>query len=155
MRYDAIPVKTAAGLREVIRHDHALPFRSRAMLIAICGDLTALELRRRFGDMIDADSVLDQLLALGLIQCVYRDGQAPEEGVTLTPEQLARALMAEVSTVAPGLYGYLFTLRMRGCRTREQLRSLLPSYQDLLATAVDENYALKQSTRVGLLLTAT
>lgn len=148
MRSDAIPVKTAAGTREVTRHEQPLSCRARAMLIAIFGDLTVLELRQRFDDIIDADQVLDELHQLGLIEFTGRD--RPPEGVT--SEQMARTLMAEVATVAPGLNSYLFTLRMRACESREQLCGLLPSYHELLAGAVGETYALKQSARVGLLL---
>lgn len=148
MRSDAIPVKTAAGTREVTRHEQPLSCRARAMLIAIFGDLTVQELRQRFDDIIDADQVLDELHQLGLIEFTERD--RPPEGVT--SEQMARTLMAEVATVAPGLNSYLFTLRMRACESREQLCGLLPSYHELLAGAVGETYALKQSARVGLLL---
>lgn len=148
MRSDAIPVKTAAGAREVTRHEQPLSCRARAMLIAIFGDLTVQELRQRFDDIIDADQVLDELHQLGLIEFTKRD--RPPEGVT--SEQMARTLMAEVATVAPGLNSYLFTLRMRACESREQLCGLLPSYHELLAGAVGETYALKQSARVGLLL---
>lgn len=148
MRSDAIPVKTAAGTREVTRHEQPLSCRARAMLIAIFGDLTVQELRQRFDDIIDADQVLDELHQLGLIEFTKRD--RPPEGVT--SEQMARTLMAEVATVAPGLNSYLFTLRMRACESREQLCGLLPSYHELLAGAVGETYALKQSARVGLLL---
>lgn len=147
---DAIPVKTAAGKREVIRHERPLSLRARAMLVVICGDLTVLELRRRFNDIIDADHVLDELQQLGLIEFMQPDGHASGEGET--SEQLARKLMAEVATVAPGLESYLFTLQIRACESREQLCALLPSYHELLAGAVGETYALKQSTRVGLLL---
>lgn len=149
MRSDAIPVKTAAGTREVTRHEQPLSCRARAMLIAIFGDLTVQELRQRFNDIIDADQVLDELHQLGLIEFTQRDGLV-REGVT--SEQLARTLMAEVATVAPGMNSYLFTLRMRACESREQLCGLLPSYHELLAGAVGETYALKQSARVGLLL---
>ena len=148
MRSDAIPVKTVAGTREVTRHEQPLSCRARAMLIAIFGDLTVQELRERFDDIIDADQVLDELHQLGLIEFTERD--RPPEGVT--SEQMARTLMAEVATVAPGLNSYLFTLRMRACESREQLCGLLPSYHELLAGAVGETYALKQSARVGLLL---
>ena len=148
MRSDAIPVKTAAGRREITQHEQSLSCRARAMLIAICGDLTVQELRERFNDIIDADHVLDELQQFGLIEFRHCNG-AP---VGATSEQQARRLMAEVVTVAPGLNSYLFTLRMRACDSREQLCSLLPSYHDLLADAVGETYALKQSARVGMLL---
>ena len=148
MRSDAIPVKTAAGTREITRHEQPLSCRARAMLIAIFGDLTVQELRERFDDIIDADQVLDELHQLGLIE--FADQDRPPEGVT--SEQLARTLMAEVATVAPGLNSYLFTLQMRACESREELCDLLPSYHELLASAVGETYALKQSARVGLLL---
>ena len=150
MRSDAIPVKTTAGTREITRHEQPLSCRARAMLIAICGDLTVQQLRQRFNDIIDADHVLDDLHQLGLIEFTQHDDHALREDAT--SEQLARALMAEVATVAPGLNSYLFTLRMRACESREQLCSLLPSYHELLAGAVGETYALKQSARVGLLL---
>ena len=149
MRSDAIPVKTAAGTREVTRHEQPLSCRARAMLIAIFGDLTVQELRQRFDDIIDADHVLEELHQLGLIEFTQHDGHASEAA---TSEQLARTLMAEVANVAPGLNSYLFTLQMRACESREQLCDLLPSYHELLAGAVGETYALKQSARVGLLL---
>lgn len=149
MHSDAVPVKTAAGKREVIRHEQPLSSRARALLIAICGDLTVLELRQRFSDIFDADHVLDELHQLGLVEFVELDGHASREDET---SELARKLMAEVATVAPGLESYLFTLRIRACESREQLCALLPSYHELLAGAVGETYALKQSARVGLLL---
>ena len=149
MRSDAIPVKTAAGTREITRHEQSLSCRARAMLIAICGDLTVQELRERFNDIIDADHVLDELHQSGLVEFVQHGGHVPEGP---TSEQMARTLMAEVATVAPGLNSYLFTLRMRACASREELCDLLPSYHELLAGAVGETYALKQSARVGLLL---
>lgn len=150
MRSDAVPVKTAAGKREITRHEQPLSSRARMMLVAICGDLTVLELRQRFSDIVDTDQVLDELHQMGLIEFVQVDDQAsPEDG---TSEQLARKLMAEVATVAPGLESYLFTMRIRACESREQLCALLPSYHALLAGAVGETYALKQAARVGLLL---
>ena len=149
MRSDEIPVKTAAGKRETTRHEHPLSCRGRAMLIAICGDLTVQELRERFSDIIDADQVLDELRQLGLVEFRQRKRYVR---VGVTSEERARRLMAEVVTVAPGLNSYLFTLRIRACESREQLCSLLPSYHELLAGTVGETYALKQAARVGLLL---
>lgn len=152
MRSDAIPVKTSAGLSEIIWGDSQLSAQARTMLIAVCGDLTVHELRQRLHDMVEADSALEYLQDLGLIECLHRDDHAPKEGEALSSEQRARALMAEIAAVAPGLDSYLFTLRVRACTTHEQLCALLPAYHDLLASAVGENLALMQSARVGLLL---
>ena len=153
MRSDWIPVKTSAGHREIVRHELPLPWRARAMLVAICGELTVMEMRNRFPDVSDVDDMLAKLLALGLIECMQR--AVEEEGSDQTPESLARMLMAENVREHGGVQGALLALRMRGCRTSGQLLALLPSYFAMLSSSGDEADAIKQAERVSRLLLTT
>jgi hypothetical protein len=68
MRHDSIPTKTASGQAEMDRREMDLPWRARALLVAIRGEHTVAELHRQFRDRGDIDVLLEGLEELGLIE---------------------------------------------------------------------------------------
>jgi len=69
VRHDAIPTKTPSGQAEVDRREMDLPWRARALLVAIRGEQTVAELHQQFRDKGDIDVLLEGLVELGLIDC--------------------------------------------------------------------------------------
>jgi hypothetical protein len=69
VRHDSIPTKTLSGQAEMDRREMDLPWRARALLVAIRGQHTVAELRQQFRDRGDIDVLLEGLMELGLIDC--------------------------------------------------------------------------------------
>jgi hypothetical protein len=91
MRYDTIPQKTAAGQAEMDRREMDLPWRARALLVAIRGDVTVGRLREQFGDRGDLPVLLEGLHELGLIAF-------PDPAMAALPQQRLQEVSAEKSS---------------------------------------------------------
>lgn len=151
MRNDVVLEKTQAGQQEIRSPRSSVTSRARQLLIAINGELTVFELRRRFQARGDIGEELAELLRAGLAAPTAETlfGDAPE--TNFDAEHLAQALMAKAAG-ASGISGYLFQRRLRSSATRAQLKELLPEFQRLVADRHGELYAADQASRVGLLL---
>jgi hypothetical protein len=92
MRYDTIPQKTLAGQAEMDRREMDLPWRARALLVAIRGDVTVSQLREQFGDRGDLQILLEGLHELGLIAF-------PHGGISAV--SIAQLQQVEVENTSP------------------------------------------------------
>ena len=93
----AIPVKTQAGRLEIDERKLKIGARQRMVLISINGERPVSSIRQQFAAMNEIDSVLDELLANGLIE-VPQAGSA-EPAVAATPA--AAAVVAEIEVELP------------------------------------------------------
>lgn len=152
MRSDAILVKTTFGNEQVERPWLDMPWRQRALLVAMQGELTVFELRQRFYDHDDVDALLEGLLRQGLIISTGNQFAEITDEAIFDAEELARALLRAGMAGMRRLGGFVFGLSLRAARTREQLVSLLPEFQRLLAEGSGEQAAWTASSRIGLLI---
>jgi hypothetical protein len=152
MRSDAILVKTAFGLEQVERPWLDMPWRQRALLVAMQGELTVFELRQRFYDHDDVDALLEGLLRQGLVISTGNQFAQITDEAVFDAEELARALLHAGMAGMRRLGGFVFGLSLRATKTREQLLSLLPEFQRLLAEGSGERAAWAASNRIGMLI---
>lgn len=152
MRSDAILVKTPAGREALLERAQAMPWRERALLVAIHGELTVFELRQRLRDRGDIDALIDDLLQRELISCLAHQFAQIEDEAVFDAESLARALLQDGAATMSRLGRFVFGLALRAAKTRQQLRALLPEYQRLLAETTSEELAARNAQRIGMLL---
>lgn len=152
MRSDAILVKTILGAEEVERPWMSMPWRQRALLVAIHGELTVFELRQRFYDHDDIDVLLEDLRRHGLIASTGIQFPHIADDAVFDSEELARALLRAGMTGMPRLGAFVFGLALRAAKKREQLLALLPEFQRLLAEGSGDALASSASNRIGLLI---
>ena len=103
MHLDAIPAKTAAGHAEVGCREMDLPWRARALLVAIRGERSIAQLREQFGGK-DLEVLLEGLEELGLI--AYAQPAQAERGLAL------QAMVPDESGASRGLRAFLFRRAM-------------------------------------------
>jgi hypothetical protein len=159
MRDIDVPVKTAAGRRELSERRHSLHARQRTLLIAIHGEHTLQELRRQFQALGDVDAIVDDLHGAGLVEprsvaAAIAPGAVealpPEE--TITPLQLARQFINETAVAALGLRAFLFTLKLEKCYSKADLEALLPEYRRVMGKARNVPYAAAMVQRAEAML---
>ena len=160
MRDIDVPVKTAAGRRELSERRHALHARQRTLLIAIHGEHTLQELRRQFQGLGDVDAIIGDLYGAGLVEPqsvaaaiapgAATETMAPEE--TITPVQLARQFMNETAVAALGLRAFLFTLKIEKCYSKQELEALFPEYRRVMGKARNAPYAQAMVQRAEAML---
>ncbi|MEO8671379.1 MAG: hypothetical protein ABI411_08705 [Tahibacter sp.] len=164
MRDTELPVKTAAGLRELSERRLKLHARSRLLLIAIHGVHAVTELRQQFQTIGDVDQILAELVKLGLVEVVKSPtgaalGVAANESsnhdatdVVISPLMLARQFLNESAVAALGLRAFLFTLKLERCYTKPELHELLTEYHRVLAKAKGAPFADAMTARVRAML---
>lgn len=169
MRDRDVPVKTAAGRRELGERRHALNPRQRSLLIAIHGEQTLLDLRRQFQALGDVDALLDELHDAGLIEAAGAaeaeapaptaklvaaidtvPEEVPEDAATAT--RLARQFMNETTVAVLGLRAFLFTKKLQRCGSAEDLRALLPEYRRMIGKVKSAQFAEAVALRAASLL---
>ncbi|MEP7043026.1 MAG: hypothetical protein ABI843_08175 [Dokdonella sp.] len=160
MRDIDVPVKTAAGRRELSERRHALHARQRTLLIAIHGEYTLHELRRQFQALGDVDAIIDELHGAGLVEPQrIAAAIAPAAPVAaaaveaiITPLQLARQFMNETAVAALGLRAFLFTLKIEKCYSKPDLEALMPEYRRVMGKARNAPYAEAMVLRAEAML---
>ena len=160
MRDIDVPVKTAAGRRELSERRHALHARQRTLLIAIHGEHTLQELRRQFQALGDVDAIVGDLYGAGLVEPqsvaaaiapgAAAEATAPEE--TISPVQLARQFINETAVAALGLRAFLFTLKIEKCYSKPELEALFPEYRRVMGKARNAPYAQAMVQRAEAML---
>ena len=159
MNPNDIPVKTAAGNRELSQRTHKLSSRVRSLLIVIHGDDTVADLTRNFHAFGDVTAGLDELAALGLItaHAGVASGAATRPPAAnaadiVPPPQQAKQLLNESAVAVLGLRAFLFTLKLEHCYTADELRGILPEYQRVVTKAKGPEFAAAMTRRVQALL---
>ena len=80
MQANDVPMKTAAGHREIGQRAHKLSPRSRSMLIMIHGDQTIAEISHSMRSLGDTAAIFSELAGLGLIVAEPADVQVHAAG---------------------------------------------------------------------------
>ena len=91
----AIPVKTQAGRLEIDERKLKIGARQRMVLISINGERPVSSIRQQFAAMNEIDSVLDELLANGLIEVPQAAVPAPAAATS------PAAVVAEIEVELP------------------------------------------------------
>lgn len=159
MQANDIPVKTAAGQREIGQRAHKLSPRARSLLIMIHGTHTVAELSQSMKSLGDVGTILSELQGLGLIGvgAVGSTARAPEEAQApgadaMQTAQEAKQLLNQTAVAALGLRAFLFTLKLEHCYTAEELRGIIPEYRRVIAKAKGSEFAEAVIKRVETLL---
>ncbi len=155
MRDSDVPVKTAAGQREIAQRQLKLQSKTRSLLIAVHGEHSVGQLRQQFQALGDVGAILEELSGLGLVTAAtsaVAGGKVPAPTVAANEEvpapQLAKQFMNETAVAALGLRAFLFTLKLEHCYNAEELRGLLPEYQRVLGKAKGEMFGAAMAARV-------
>ena len=110
MRDNEVPVKTAAGQREIAQRQLKLHSKTRSLLIAVHGEHSVGELRQQFQALGDVAAILEELRGLGLVTTatatapgspVVAPKVAANDEVPAT--QLAKQFMNETAVATLGL----------------------------------------------------
>jgi len=154
MKLTDVPVKTAAGSRELSQRQHKLSPRARSLLIVIHGTETVAELQRSLHALGDIEEALNQLRGLGLIDLSDSAANAPQYATadTLSVVLQAKQFINESAVAVLGLRAFLFTLKLEHCYTEAEIRGILPEYQRVMAKAKGAEFAALMLTRVESLL---
>lgn len=159
MRDNEVPVKTAAGQREIAQRQLKLHSKTRSLLIAVHGEHSVGELRQQFQALGDVAAILEELRGLGLVTTatatapgspVVAPKVAANDEVPAT--QLAKQFMNETAVATLGLRAFLFTLKLEHCYTADELRGVLPEYQRVLGKAKGEMFGAAMAARVEAML---
>jgi hypothetical protein len=159
MNASDVPVKTAAGNRELAQRAHKLSSRVRSLLIVIHGTDTVAQLTQNFHAFGDVDASLKELAALGLI--AIRSGNTTTPAAQMLaanapdivpPAQHAKQLLNESAVAVLGLRAFLFTLKLEHCYTAEELRAILPEYRRVVTKAKGADFAAAMMGRVESIL---
>jgi hypothetical protein len=158
MHANDIPIKTAAGQREVGQRGHKLSPRARSLLIMVHGTQTVAELSRSMQSLGDVGAILGELQGLGLISIGASSAGArlPEPPLptaeAMPPAQEAKQLLNQTAVAALGLRAFLFTLKLEHCYTAEELRAIIPEYRRVVAKAKGNEFADAVIQHVEMLL---
>jgi len=154
-----IPVKTAAGNRELSQRAHKLSSRVRSLLIVIHGDDTVADLTRNFHAFGDVGAGLSELAALGLITAYAGAAggaatrmPAANAADIVPPPQQAKQLLNASAVAVLGLRAFLFTLKLEHCYTADELRGILPEYRRIVMKAKGPDFAAAMVKRVEAIL---
>lgn len=158
MQSNDIPIKTAAGQREIAQRAHKLTPRARSLLIMIHGTQTVSELTQSMQSLGDVGAILAELQGLGLVSVapagsvrVPQVASAPTADF-LPPAQEAKQLLNQTAVAALGLRAFLFTLKLEHCYTAEELRAIVPEYRRVVGKAKGAPFADAVIARVEMLL---
>ncbi|QBB70982.1 hypothetical protein ELE36_11835 [Pseudolysobacter antarcticus] len=163
MQANDVPMKTAAGHREIGQRAHKLSPRSRSMLIMIHGDQTVAEISHNMRSLGDTAAIFSELAGLGLIVAEPADVQVHAAGAgnvaanDIVPvQQQAKQLLNESAVAALGLLGsfsaFRFTLKLEHCYSADDLREIIPEYRRIVSKAKGEEFANAVIRRVNALL---
>ncbi len=162
MQANDIPMKTAAGHREIGQRAHKLSPRSRSMLIMIHGDQTITEISHSMRSLGDTAAIFSELASLGLIVAQPADtqlhtGASNVAANDIVPvQQQAKQLLNESAVAALGLLGsfsaFRFTLKLEHCYSADELREIIPEYRRIVSKAKGEEFANAVIRRVDALL---
>lgn len=154
MKPTDVPVKTAAGARELSQRQHKLSPRARSLLIVIHAMESVAALGSTLHALGDIDEALNQLHGLGLIDLRSGSANAP---VYISEDTLPLLLQAkqfinESAVALLGLRAFLFTLKLEHCYTETEIRGILPEYRRVVSKAKGEAFADAMVQRVESLL---
>lgn len=152
MRGESILKKTLAGQLELEQRLHAMPWRQRALFVAIDGFHTTQELRTRFAAQEGDDTLLDDLIARGLVTAVQADEPAHPTLSANESLRLARELMLKGATHMGLISGMLFGRSLRFALTADELNDLLPEFQRRLTEVSNQESAHAMTQRISGLL---
>lgn len=156
-----VPVKTAAGHRELAERRHKLSPRVRSLLIVVHGTDSVGELARTLHAFGEIDAGLNALLRLGLIELKPRTAAAPvaeakpaamQIDAAVPPAQQAKQLLNQSAVAVLGLRAFLFTLKLEHCYTADELRGIVPEYRRVVGKARGDAFAGAMVRRVEALL---
>jgi len=159
MRPTDVLDKSAKGLEEIRTRKHKLNGKARMLLLLIDGRHPAFVLREQGAKMGLPQATLDVLFDQGYLEVLHSAGGTAATTSTVTRElrpasdaaaedrfahyTAARRLMTESVFSTLGLKGFMFTLKIEKTGNLDDLRTLIPDYQRLMAKALgDEGAAL-------------
>jgi hypothetical protein len=163
MQASDVPVKTAAGQREIGQRALKLTPRARSLLIMIHGTETVAELSRSMRSLGDVATILNELAVQGLIAGFAAAGPArgpaPAEvhaSDIAPPTQQVKQLLNETAVAALGVMGtfaaFRFTLKLEHCYSADELRSIIPEYRRVVGKAKGDEFADAVIRRAEVLL---
>jgi hypothetical protein len=163
MQVSDIPVKTAAGQREIGQRAIKLSPRARSLLIMIHGTDTVADLSRSMQSLGDVGTILSELATLGLISGAAKStpGRAPAQpevsaGDIAPPTQQVKQLFNETAVAALGVLGafaaFRFTLKLEHCYSADELRGIIPEYRRIVSKAKGDEFAQAVIRRAEALL---
>jgi hypothetical protein len=120
---NSVLAKTQKGNREIETRENRLDHRLRALLIMVNGKSTAAELGKKFEQIGDISSMLQQLVAQGFVEAMA----AP-----MDLRQVQVALCVELRN-ALGPDGDAITEKMEACRSIADLRTYLDGQRQMLS----------------------
>jgi hypothetical protein len=140
---DSVLGKTQKGNREIETRENKLDHRLRALLIMVNGRATAAELGKKFEQIGDIGSMLQQLVAQGFVEVVGGAGTpataaspaaAPAAGANAAPPSLKQVQVA-ICTQLRNMLGPdadMITEKIEDCSSLPDLRAYLNGQREML-----------------------
>jgi hypothetical protein len=155
-----VPLKTAAGQREIGQRALKLTPRARSLLIMIHGTDTVADLSHSMRSLGGVPTILNELATLGLISGVAAGALAQQPEVHASdiapPTQQVKQLLNETAVAALGVLGtfaaFRFTLKLEHCYSAEELRGIIPEYRRVVGKAKGDEFADAVIRRAEVLL---